>query len=195
MDGQLSPTERRTLFELVLARRPGLVLEVGTWAGGGSTLQLVNALRQLNAGILYTCETNAGEFAQACSGHQALQLEPGHFRTPDGRLELFNLPGLELLGRLAAANQCPGMTFLDGSEDQAETLAEVLALERFMDSGAVLVLHDWDLGQRVDGNFSTKCKLARPYLENNSNWQPLWVLTAPVSVGMAAFQYRGWVAG
>src|SRR5437588_650673 len=46
--GQLSAMERELLTNSVLqaSRKPQIVLEVGTWLGGGSTLHLLRALER-----------------------------------------------------------------------------------------------------------------------------------------------------
>jgi hypothetical protein len=56
-DGQLSNVERDYLFNLVVSLKPNLVIESGTWQGGGSTLFLVKALFENKAGQLHTYET------------------------------------------------------------------------------------------------------------------------------------------
>src|SRR4051794_2963652 len=58
--GQLNAAERTLLRSAVLQapRRPQVILEVGTWLGGGSTLHLLRALEQNGAGHLWGIEAD-----------------------------------------------------------------------------------------------------------------------------------------
>ena len=57
--GQMMPQERKFLFDAVFECKPKTVLEVGTWRGGGSTLQIIQALNMFGGiGTLHICETN-----------------------------------------------------------------------------------------------------------------------------------------
>jgi hypothetical protein len=49
MDGQLTIEERKFLHTTVLAEKPSLVFEIGTWKGGGSTWQIATALKSNNS--------------------------------------------------------------------------------------------------------------------------------------------------
>lgn len=65
MDGQLWPAERQFLHDAVVSARPNIVLEVGTWKGGGSTWQIATALKELKHGHLHTCEINSDFYIEA----------------------------------------------------------------------------------------------------------------------------------
>ena len=57
--GQMMPQERKFLFDAVFECKLKTVLEVGTWRGGGSTLQIIQALNMFGGiGTLHICETN-----------------------------------------------------------------------------------------------------------------------------------------
>jgi predicted O-methyltransferase YrrM len=191
MDGQLTIAERQALYQLIRSEKPLVVLEVGTWAGGGSTLQIVNALRENGRGTLHTCEIDKELFDYAKGGHQARELDHRHYRSDDGHIELYNTHSGSLILKLLQEGLVPDVIFLDGSEDPRETLGDLMALQPHLQPGAVVAVHDWELGHRIDGNRSTKCTLIRPYLESSSNWERLWALTAPVSVGLAAYRHLG----
>lgn len=173
MEGQLWDDERELLYNTIKAVKPRHVLESGTWKGGGSTWQIVRALTENRSGHLHTCETNA-EFLNTAKG-----LYIGF-----ENISFYNAPALDVIKILVESGRCPSVAFLDGSEDPEVTLAEFIALDSVMAPGSVVLVHDWDLGVRADGNVSTKCQLLRPALESHSGWRIDVVLSAPVSVGM-----------
>ena len=64
--GQLYVDDRRWLYETVLALKPQMALETGTWKGGGSTFYIASALRDSECGgVLYSIETDVVVFAAA----------------------------------------------------------------------------------------------------------------------------------
>src|SRR4051794_35176151 len=58
IEGQLNACEREILTAAILPKKtpPQNVLEVGTWLGGGSTVQILRALEKNRAGHLYGIE-------------------------------------------------------------------------------------------------------------------------------------------
>jgi predicted O-methyltransferase YrrM len=58
IEGQLSAKEREYLTNAVMGapRPPRVVLEVGTWLGGGSTIHILRALEQNRQGHLWGIE-------------------------------------------------------------------------------------------------------------------------------------------
>src|SRR6266446_5726763 len=60
VEGQLNSTERALLVDAVLSAsaRPRVVLEVGTWLGGGSTLHILRALEKNGKGHLWGIEAD-----------------------------------------------------------------------------------------------------------------------------------------
>src|SRR5438477_7390960 len=58
--GQLSDQERRLLTDAILdaPKKPEVVLEVGTWLGGGSTLHILRALERNGVGHLWGIEAD-----------------------------------------------------------------------------------------------------------------------------------------
>lgn len=63
--GQLSIEERKYLKNVVTTFKPNLLLESGTWFGGGSTLSLVEGLYENKKGILHTVEEVTGYYTVA----------------------------------------------------------------------------------------------------------------------------------
>ena len=58
--GQLNATERRLLTEAITLapKKPEILIEVGTWLGGGSTLHILRALEKNDAGHLWGIEAD-----------------------------------------------------------------------------------------------------------------------------------------
>src|SRR5690242_3573 len=96
-EGQLWPAERAALHEEVRARRPSLVLEVGTWYGGGSTAQIVGALARNGHGHLHSCEVDKEAYDRA-----SVFYPPG-----DTPVTLHFLHSSKLIERLIAAGTVP----------------------------------------------------------------------------------------
>jgi predicted O-methyltransferase YrrM len=168
--------ERALLYRSVLEQRPTIALEVGTWKGGGSTLQITTALQDLNHGHLYTCEVDPAFYKQAVASYEA---------SPLAKYVTFHqLPSTDLIKKLFESRLVPSFVFFDGPEDALLNLNDFKLLEERLELGACFCMHDWDLGIRPDGMQSQKAELLRPYLEQSARWQILTTLTAPVSVGM-----------
>src|SRR5271170_782571 len=60
IEGQLNEAERRLLTEALVRSepKPQMVIEVGTWLGGGSTLHILRALEKNGAGHLWGIEVD-----------------------------------------------------------------------------------------------------------------------------------------
>lgn len=176
MNGQLLPQERALLYNAVIKASPKLVLEIGTWKGGGSTYQIANALLATMSGILHTCEVNTEFFAEASQ----------IYNTDKWRNIVFchNIPSTKLITQLIANNTIPDFIFEDGPEDPALNIADLMLLEPHLKQGTIFCAHDWDLDVRVDGGVSIKSQSIRPYIENSPNWEIIEYITKPISVGM-----------
>jgi predicted O-methyltransferase YrrM len=64
--GQLNSAERQLLAEAVRSgpSKPKMVLEVGTWLGGGSTVHLLKTLEKIGQGQLWGIEADRGIYEQ-----------------------------------------------------------------------------------------------------------------------------------
>jgi len=175
MEGQLYPAERKLLFDTVLRVKPQVVLEIGTWKGGGSTYQIATALRQLGAGKLYTCETNRVFYEEARG------IYSGAWRNI---VECHYMASTDMINHLLGTNIIPDFVFNDGPEEPELNLNDFLLIAPRLRQGAIYGMHDWDMDVREAGVFSVKAKLLRPYLESSSEWQIEAYLTKPDSVGM-----------
>lgn len=172
--------ERKFLFDSILAARPKAVLEVGTWKGGGSTWQIANALQSLRESghncVFHTCEVDQAHYAEAQAIYSQSPWEEFvrcHHATSD-----------TLIGMLLAAEVVPDFLFFDGPEDVDTALRDFQRLDKVVKAGSFFMMHDWDLGQRVDGLQSIKALKIRPYLESLQTWRIISSMTAPESVGL-----------
>lgn len=166
MNGQLLPAEREYLHNSVLQAKPAIVLEVGTWKGGGSTWQIKRALNNIGAGILYTCEPDESCFLEAFEIYEH-----------DTQVVCQKITSEELIKKMLGVGFIPDFVFFDGPEDTDTALNDLISLEKRMKGGAYFMMHDWDAP-------SIKAMKIRPYLEASKTWRIEKVLTAPESVGL-----------
>ncbi len=176
MEGQLLPDERAFLYNAVIERKPSIVLEVGTWKGGGSTLQIASALASNNKGVLYTCEVDPALYTEAVNNYSS-----SRFRD---YVKFHNKPSTILIESMIKNNNIPDFVFFDGPEDSDLNINDFKLLDQYLPSGSYFCMHDWDLGHRHDGISSSKATLLRPYLEQLTTWKIIRSLTAPISVGI-----------
>ena len=82
--GQLNEEERRLLSETILNAepKPKVVMEIGTWLGGGSTTHILRALEKNNAGHLWGIEADRSIYEQMVSNIRAAAPEAASRFTP-----------------------------------------------------------------------------------------------------------------
>ena len=181
MQGQLLPRERQHLYEWVLKAKPKIVLEVGTWKGGGSTWQIANAIRDVGVGgHLTTCEVNEDFYTEAQKIFDNDEWRP--------HVTCLLKPSAEVIPTLN-----PDFTFFDGPNNADLSLSDFQLLETRINSGAMFACHDWDKIEHQDGNrivVAKKCVKLRPYLEKHDGWRILQTLTQPISVGLVLAQKK-----
>lgn len=170
MDGQLLPAERKLLHDIVKAGKPKLALEVGTWRGGGSTMQIVKALEEIGDGMLYTCEPDPECFSIAAAGWKSNRF-----------VQVANMTSDRLIAVLLNSNRVPDFIFFDGPEDEDTALRDLQTLEPVLAKGAIFMMHDWDQP-------SKKSVKIRPYIEQSKLWEGLVCLTKPDSVGICCYR-------
>jgi len=171
--------ERVFLNNAVCEAKPFIALEIGTWKGGGSTLQIVNAITTYG-GHLHTCETDNILYQEAIKSYQHSNLNQ--------YISFYNKPSTDVINDMIKRNLIPQFIFFDGPEDSDLNLSDFKLLDQHLPVGTYFCMHDWDLGMRVDGNISIKALYLRPYLEKLSTWKILRSLTAPISVGIVLAQ-------
>lgn len=159
--GQLNTVERQLLEEAVRTapRPPKVVIEVGTWLGGGSTLHLLRALEERGTGHLWGIEADPAIFEQMKANLQQAAPHLMHRFTP--------LLGFsqEMIPRWLA-EQPPDMeidlVFLDGGNRPMEQMEEFFLLEPRLPVGGRLLAHDARL---------RKGKYLVPYVSALDNWR------------------------
>ncbi len=182
MRGQLLPEERKFLYNSIITIKPNLVLEIGTWRGGGSTYQIAEALLFNNSGKLVTCETNTDFYREALSIYDCDKW--------NDIVDCRNVNSSVLIKELIDKGDIPDFLFFDGPEDPESNLEDFLHLEQYLSDDSYFCAHDWDLGTRIDGLKSIKSKLIRPYVENSDKWIIIKSLSYPVSVGIVLARYK-----
>ena len=98
------PEERKFLREAVLECAPTTVLEVGTWKGGGSTLQIASALPLGTMAKLHTCEVNVKFYEEAINNLKNTQ----YFES----IIFYNSPSTDIIKQLISTKQIPQFIFL-----------------------------------------------------------------------------------
>jgi hypothetical protein len=161
IEGQLNPAERELLTDAILKApsKPEIVIEVGTWLGGGSTVSFLRALHQNGTGHLWGVEADRSVYDRMMANLTTLAPEVmGHF-TP-----LFGFSH-EVLPRWIAEQKKPlriDVAFLDGGNNPAEQIVEFDLLDPYLPVGAQLFAHDAR---------HRKGKWLIPFLSRLDNWE------------------------
>lgn len=161
IDGQLNPTERRLLSEgITLAKkRPEVVIEVGTWLGGGSTLHILRALQQNGIGHLWGVEADRSIYDRMIANIRAAAPEASARFTPIFGFSQDVIPQwLAERGRDVKVD----FAFLDGGNNPGEQIDEFHLLDPFIPVGGQLMAHDAKL---------RKAKWLVPYLMKLDHWK------------------------
>ena len=161
IEGQLNPEERRLLTEAIVnaPSKPKVVIEVGTWLGGGSTLQFLRALERNGAGHLWGIEADRSVYERMLANIRAAAPEASHRFTP-----LFGFSQKVIPQWLS--EQGPGVVvdfaFLDGANNPYEQIEEFELLDPHIPVGGQLMAHDAKM---------RKGKWLGPYLSRLDNWE------------------------
>jgi predicted O-methyltransferase YrrM len=161
IEGQLSDTERRLLTETVLHARekPRVVLEVGTWLGGGSTLHILRALQQNGIGHLWGIESDRTIYNRMVANIRAATPEAADRFTPLLGFSRDIIPQW-------LAGQGPDFrvdfVFLDGGDNPGEQVLEFQLLDPFIPVNGQIMAHDAKV---------RKGKWLVPYLSALDHWQ------------------------
>ncbi len=161
VDSQINSAECRLLTDAILAAPtpPKIVLEVGTWLGGGSTFHFLRALEANGEGHLWGIEADQNIYERMLENVRGAVPEAVNRFTP-----LFGFSE-EVIPRWLA-QQGPearvDLAFLDGGDNPAEQIAEFHLLADRIPIGGRLMSHDAKL---------RKGKWLRPYLTQFDNWQ------------------------
>jgi predicted O-methyltransferase YrrM len=159
--GQLNERECQILIATICdaATKPKIVLEVGTWLGGGSTLHFLRALHKNGEGHLWGIEADRSIYDRMIENIRAAAPEALARFTP-----LFGLSQKIIPGWLAErGDDCVvDVAFLDGGDNPFEQITEFKLLADRIPVGGHLLAHDTKL---------RKGKWLRPYLLLLDNWR------------------------
>lgn len=153
-EGQLSEKERIFLYEIVKEKKPKLILESGTWKGGGSTLFITKSLFDNGFGVLHTYEEHTGFYEIAKNFYDNIELKNNiilHNKSIiDGLKELDDefFQRIELIF-LDGGDELPSGQLKRDSNDYIENynLSENVESFKFLFDrikiGTTILLHDW----------------------------------------------------
>ena len=160
ISGQMNAEERRILREAVLdaSPKPQVVIEVGTWLGGGSTLHLLRALEENGAGHLWGIESDRSIYEAMLANIRAAAPEAVDRFTP-----LFGRSNEVIPQWLSEQPKdfSVDVAFLDGGDNPLEQITEFKLLDPYIPVGGRLLSHDAKL---------RKGKWLVPYLSALDNW-------------------------
>jgi predicted O-methyltransferase YrrM len=159
--GQLNDQERRILTQAILEapKKPEVVLEVGTWLGGGSTLHILRALERNGIGRLWGVEANRSIYKEMLENIRRAVPEAIRRFTPLFGFSHEVIPAwLKDLG----PEEKVDVVFLDGGNNPGEQIEEFQLLDPRIPIGGQLLAHDANM---------RKGKWLVPYLSRLDNWQ------------------------
>lgn len=159
--GQLNTEERRLITAAILdaPKKPEVVLEVGTWLGGGSTLHFLRALERNGQGHLWGIEADQSIYERMLENIRRAAPEAVHRFTPLFGFSRNVIPEwLHQQGPDAIVD----LVFLDGGNNPMEQINEFQLLDPHIPVGGQLMGHDAKM---------RKGKWLVPYLSLLDNWQ------------------------
>ena len=161
IQGQLNAEERRLLTSAILDApcKPQVIVEIGTWLGGGSTLHILRALEKNGTGRLWGVEADSSIYERMIANIRSAIPEAVARFTP-----VFGF-SQEAIPRLLA-EQGSGFSvdvaFLDGGDNPGEQITEFELLAPRMPIGGQLLSHDAKL---------RKGRWLVPYVSLLDNWR------------------------
>ena len=174
--GQLNDAERALLTEAILRApvKPKVVLEVGTWLGGGSTLHILRALEANGEGHLWGVEADQAIYDKMIANIRSAAANCVHRFTPlFGRSE-------EVIPKWLAGQKGTlkiDLIFLDGGNNPGEQICEFQLLEPYIPVGGRLMSHDAKM---------RKGKWLVPYLSLLDNWHVQFCPESDVGLMLAS---------
>src|SRR5690348_2341637 len=161
IDGQLNEQERGILTSAVrdAQKKPKVILEVGTWLGGGSTLHFLRTLKDKEEGHLWGIEADHQIYEKMIQNIRAAVPDAVDRFTP-----IFGLSQKVIPGWLneRSMHERVDLVFLDGGDNPREQITEFKLLADRIPVGGRLLSHDSKL---------RKGKWLRPYLSLLDNWK------------------------
>lgn len=160
IEGQLNLEERRLLTQAILeGPETRNVLEVGTWLGGGSTIQILRALEQKKSGHLWGIEADQSVYTQMIANLRAIVPRALERFTPlFGRSQEVIPKWLTEKGDTFRID----LAFLDGGNNPSEQITEFKLIDPYIPVGGILMTHDAKL---------RKGRWLVPYISRLDNWK------------------------
>jgi hypothetical protein len=157
----LSELERRMLTDAIVQapQKPQIVIEVGTWLGGGSTLHILRALERNGTGHLWGVEADRSIYDQMLANIREAAPEVASRFTP---LFGFSDDVLPQWIREQGPNLAIDFVFLDGGNHPGEQITEFDLLDPFIPVGGQFMAHD---------AMMRKGKWLVPYVSRLDNWE------------------------
>ena len=169
--GQMRPTEREAMYNMLIRKKPDILLEIGTWKGGGSTY-IISAAAYEYGGCLHSIEINKEfhDYAKNLFRNRMNILEP-HV--------VFHLgDASEVIPRISPLLDPLGFVLFDGKEDAEQTMKEYNLVKDLLGPRAIIACHDWKI---------SKMSLLRPILEGAKEWKQT-VEMLDTDTGFAMFE-------
>lgn len=159
--GQLHDEERRLLTSAILdaPNKPKVVVEVGTWLGGGSTLHILRALERNKLGHLWGIEADHSIYDKMLQNIRLAVPEAVSRFTP---LFGYSQEVIPLWLKDLGPETKVDLAFLDGGNNPGEQIEEFHLLDSYIPVGGQLLAHDAKL---------RKGKWLGPYLRQLDNWE------------------------
>jgi predicted O-methyltransferase YrrM len=159
--GQLNNAERSLLTETIskASPKPKVILEVGTWLGGGSTIHILRALEANGEGHLWGIEADRSIYDKMIANIKAAAPECMERFTPLFGLSQHMIP--KWLAEKGDGFQID-FVFLDGGNNPGEQIDEFEFLDEYIPIGGQLMSHDAKM---------RKGKWLVPYLSRLNNWK------------------------
>ena len=153
--GQLLEQERKYLTDIVLKIKPNIVLESGTWYGGGSTLSLVKGLFENKKGTLHTVEEHydyykiANDFYKNSQYSEHIKLYHNSFVNV---IRDMNLLEVDLIFLDGGDEKPGGHPKLDYSKyvdnyNLSENVQSFKIIEQKIKPNTHIILQDWGYGR------------------------------------------------
>ena len=161
IEGQLNTAERKLLTDAIVnaTKKPEVVIEVGTWLGGGSTLHILRELERNGTGHLWGVEADRSIYDRMLSNIRTAAPEACARFTPIFGFSQNVIPHW-------IKERGPGLkvdfAFLDGGNRPMEQVDEFNLLDPFIPVGGQLMAHDAKL---------RKAKWLVPYLRALDHWK------------------------
>lgn len=161
IEGQLNTAERDFIAKTILEApvKPEIVIEVGTWLGGGSTLHILHALQTNGTGHLWGVEAFANIYEKMIANIRMGAPEAVERFTP---IFGFSTEVLPIWLASLPSDKEIDCVFLDGGDNPMEQIEEFKLLADRVKVGGILMAHDAR---------TRKGKWLAPYLTELDNWE------------------------